>query len=72
MSSEDDEESFGAKFGQRQPPLSLYIKGILERYPDGQIFKVTEMTLFKLIPFKFKYICLGSYSYDYFNGDRSK
>ncbi len=28
------------KFGQRKPPLSVTIKGILERYPDGQIFKV--------------------------------
>ena len=27
-------------FGQRQPPLSVTIKAILERYPDGQIFKV--------------------------------
>ena len=38
MSIEDD--SFGEVFGQRHPPLSIYIKGILERYPDGQIFKV--------------------------------
>ncbi len=28
------------QFGQRRPPLSVTIKGILERYPDGQIFKV--------------------------------
>ena len=43
MSSEsDDEENFGEHFGQRHPPLSTYIKGILERYPDGQIFKVTS------------------------------
>ena len=27
-------------FGQRRPPLSVTIKAILERYPDGQIFKV--------------------------------
>ena len=30
----------GQHFGQRQPPLSVTIKAILERYPDGQIFKV--------------------------------
>ena len=30
----------GEHFGQRRPPLSVTIKGILERYPDGQIFKV--------------------------------
>jgi hypothetical protein len=41
MSSEEDEDdSIGEVFGQRHPPLSIYIKGILERYPDGQIFKV--------------------------------
>ena len=37
-----DDDSFGEVFGQRHPPLSIYIKGILERYPDGQIFKVSE------------------------------
>ena len=30
----------GQHFGQRRPPLSVTIKAILERYPDGQIFKV--------------------------------
>ena len=30
----------GEEFGQRRPPLSVTIKQILERYPDGQIFKV--------------------------------
>ena len=30
----------GEQFGQRRPPLSVTIKAILERYPDGQIFKV--------------------------------
>ena len=30
----------GDVFGQEQPPLYLYIKGILQRYPGGQIFKV--------------------------------
>ncbi len=28
------------QFGQRKPPLSVTIKGILDRYPAGQIFKV--------------------------------
>ena len=27
-------------FGQRPPPVSRLIKTILDRYPDGQIFKV--------------------------------
>ena len=40
MVSLEGDESFGEVFGQRHPPLSIYIKGILERYPDGQIFKV--------------------------------
>ena len=40
--TEDDDDSFGEEFGQRHPPLSIYIKGILERYPDGQIFKVSS------------------------------
>ena len=30
----------GEYFGQMPPPLSVTIKGILEKYPDGQIFKV--------------------------------
>ena len=30
----------GKSFGQKRPPLSVIIKGILEKYPDGQIFKV--------------------------------
>ena len=30
----------GREFGQEQPPLSVYLKRILERYPGGQIFKV--------------------------------
>ena len=28
------------RFGQRPPPVSRLIKTILDRYPDGQIFKV--------------------------------
>lgn len=43
---EDEDDSFGEMFGQRHPPLSIYIKGILERYPDGQIFKVWDSQLY--------------------------
>lgn len=42
MGDDGDDDSFGEEFGQRHPPLSIYIKGILERYPDGQIFKVRD------------------------------
>ena len=35
------DDSEGEDFGQRAPPLSVLIKGILERYPDGQIFKAS-------------------------------
>ena len=31
----------GEKFGPEAPPLSVLIKDILDRYPDGQIFKVS-------------------------------
>ena len=32
---------FTEDFGQKTPPLTVYLKGILERYPDGgQILKV--------------------------------
>ena len=34
-------------FGQRQPPLSVTIKSILERYPDGQIFKVIKLAILR-------------------------
>ncbi len=34
------ESSRRHRFGQRRPPLSVTITGILEEYPDGQIFKV--------------------------------
>jgi len=27
-------------FGQKVPPLFIEIKGVLQEYPDGQIFKV--------------------------------
>ena len=30
----------GQTFGQRQPPLYVAIQKILDKYPDGQIFKV--------------------------------
>ena len=30
----------GRAFGQRPPPVAKLIKDILDRYPDGQIFKV--------------------------------
>ena len=45
MSGGEEKENFGEVFGQRHPPLSIYIKGILERYPDGQIFKVKSSDL---------------------------
>jgi len=32
----------GHTFGQRQPPLYVAIQKILEKYPDGQIFKVSS------------------------------
>ena len=35
-----DRESDGHTFGQRQPPLYVTIQKILDKYPDGQIFKV--------------------------------
>ena len=40
-------DTAGKKFGQREPPLSVTIRGILERYPDGQIFKVSLVDLLK-------------------------
>ena len=33
----------GHAFGQEQPPLYITIQKILEKYPDGQIFKVCSM-----------------------------
>ena len=33
------------RFGQRPPPVSRLIKTILDRYPDGQIFKVKLLLL---------------------------
>ena len=32
----------GEEFGQRRPPLFVTIKQILDKYPDGQIFKVVK------------------------------
>ena len=41
MAAQDmDDELFDFDFGVKPPPLSVAIKGILERYPPGQIFKV--------------------------------
>ena len=37
--------SDGHTFGQRQPPLYVTIQKILDKYPDGQIFKVGTMQL---------------------------
>ena len=37
MSDSDSDEEFNI----RPPPLSVAIKSILKRYPDGQIFKVS-------------------------------
>ena len=31
----------GNTFGQRQPPLYVSIQKILDKYPNGQIFKVS-------------------------------
>jgi len=31
----------GFKFGQKPPPLTEEIRGILDDYSDGQIFKVS-------------------------------
>ena len=47
----------GHTFGQRRPPLSVTIKSILSRYPDGQIFKVWlyapgHLTLFATLFFR--------------------
>ena len=34
----------GSTFGQRQPPLYVSIQKILDKYPDGQIFKVSVLS----------------------------
>ena len=34
----------GGYFGQQQVPLTDEIKEILEEYPDGQIFKVANVS----------------------------
>lgn len=36
----------GFQFGQRRPPLSDTIKRVLDRYPDGQIFKASSRGTF--------------------------
>ena len=38
--AKEETQFTGEAFGQKRPPLSVTIKQILERYPDGQIFKV--------------------------------
>ena len=41
LDMEVDEEDEVVNFtGQRTPPLYEWIKGVLDRYPGGQIFKV--------------------------------
>ena len=40
MAEKAKKDGAGSAFGQEQPPLYVYIKRILERYPGGQIFKV--------------------------------
>ena len=35
----------GHTFGQRQPPLYVTIGKILDKYPDGQIFKVSAQVV---------------------------
>ena len=32
----------GTRFGQRPPPISKLIKDLLKKYPNGQIFKVSQ------------------------------
>ena len=39
----DMDEIESEEFGPSSPPPSIIIKGILERYPDGQIFKVHNL-----------------------------
>ena len=36
------------RFGQEQPPLHVTIQKILNKYPDGQIFKVKSVDPFLL------------------------
>ena len=35
----------GHTFGQKQPPLYVTIQKILDKYPDGQIFKVCYVAI---------------------------
>lgn len=41
------EALYNASFGQRQPPLYVTIQKILDKYPDGQIFKVYMNIVYK-------------------------
>lgn len=40
----DGKKFVGKPFGQERAPLSVTISQILDRYPDGQIFKVRSMS----------------------------
>ena len=40
--ADSDSSEGGHAFGQRQPPLYVSIQKILDKYPDGQIFKVRQ------------------------------
>ena len=44
----EEEYPLGYEFGQKRPPLSVLIKSILDRYPDGQIFKVRKSEVIAL------------------------
>ena len=41
--AEKGKKDGGSAFGQELPPLYRYLKGILKRYPGGQIFKVSRV-----------------------------
>ena len=41
----------GETFGQKRPPLSEIIKGILKEYPSGQIFKVAMHVCIEVVSY---------------------
>ncbi len=43
------EVDYSEDFEQKTPPLSVTIKAILERYPDGQIFKVVVAIVYNYL-----------------------
>lgn len=47
VSTKGQAKDGGSTFGQEQPPLYIYIKRILERYPGGQIFKVRYRLIYR-------------------------